>query len=182
MKRIISVVLMVISVIILSGCLNEVTPSDVVKDMFDDYINNSKTILEELDEYVEKQDLSSEEKKRYKDIIKKEYSTIKYNILEENIEETTAQVVVSIDVLDLYYANEQAERELLANPMNFYTDGSYDVHKFIDYKLTKMENNEKRVEYTLHLKLMNSDGEWVLDELDDTTLEKIHGIYNYEEN
>ena len=43
-----------------------------------------------------------------------------------------------------------------------------------------MINATDRVEYTIDINLTKKDNEWTVNEFDKTTLEKIHGTYNYE--
>ena len=41
-------------------------------------------------------------------------------------------------------------------------------------------NTDERVEYTIDINLHKENNEWVVEAFDKDTLEKIHGIYNYE--
>jgi hypothetical protein len=43
-----------------------------------------------------------------------------------------------------------------------------------------MEKSTDTVTYTIYINLTKEDDSWVIDDLDDATLKKIHGIYNYE--
>lgn len=180
MKKIAKWSLMVFSLILLSGCLGNMTPSEKVEDMFGRYIRNDINIMNELDSYLDKQDLSKNQKERYKKIIKDEYATIEYDIKDEKINGDEATVVVDIEVKDLYRASKEAGDYLLDNAEEFYTDSVYDKDKFIDYKLGVMEKNKNTIKYTIDIDLKKKDGTWVIKNLDNTTLEKIHGIYDYE--
>jgi len=144
------------------------------------YIKNDKDILNELDTYLNTQNLTETQREKYRSIIKDEYANIKYEIEEEAISENTATVKVKITVKDLYGATQSAEDDLLNNPNDFYTDGIYDSSKYVDYKLNIMENYDKTVDYIIYFSLIKSDGVWNINDLDEVTLEKIHGIYNYD--
>ncbi len=50
----------------------------------------------------------------------------------------------------------------------------------MDYKLKNMIEATDRVEYTIVIDLEKEDDEWIAKPFDKTTLEKIHGTYNYE--
>lgn len=182
MKQIIKILVLIFGLFLLVGCFGNIGPSERVEDMLNKYIKNDNDIMDELENYIDKQDLNEEQKERYKDIIKDEYATIKYEIKDETVNGDGATVEVSIEVKDLYKATNEAENYLIDNPTEFYTDGIYDTDKFIDYKLNKMEESTEIVTYTIYVNLINRDNTWVIENLDDETLEKIHGIYNYEVN
>ena len=105
---------------------------------------------------------------------------MKYDIKDEKIDDETALVTVDITVKDLYKASEEASLYLQENPQEFYTDGEYDKEKFVDYKLKAMEKAKDTVDYTIDFTLTKIKNKWVIDDLNNETLEKIHGIYNYE--
>jgi len=54
---------------------------------------------------------------------------------------------------------------------------NYDENKFIDYRLTQMENVNDTVTYTIQFTLTKVDGKWQMDQLSSTDIEKLHGIY-----
>ena len=156
------------------------TPSDKVEALLNKYVSNDTEIMKELDSYIKEQELTDTQKEKYKDIVKNEYSTMKYDIKDEKIDDETALVTVDITVKDLYKASEEASLYLQENPQEFYTDGEYDKEKFVDYKLKAMEKAKDTVDYTIDFTLTKIKNKWVIDDLNNETLEKIHGIYNYE--
>lgn len=182
MKKILSISCLVLSVILLSGCFGLMGPSEKVEELLGKYIKNDQTIMDELDTYINKQDLTDSQKKKYKEIIKNEYASIKYEIKDEKIDGENATVEVSITVKDLYKASQSAEKHLIDNPTEFYTNGVYDSNKFVDYKLDLMEKTTDTISYTIYINLVEKDNTWYVEDLDDATLEKIHGIYNYDAN
>lgn len=174
------IILLTIGVLILTGCSFKMTPSDKVEALLNKYISNDADIMKELDSYIDEQELNDTQKEKYKEIVKNEYSTMKYNIKSEKKDNETAVVTVDITVKDLYKASENASLYLQENPQEFYTDGEYDKVKFIDYKLKTMEKAKDTVDYTIDFTLTKIKNKWVIDELNHETLEKIHGIYNYD--
>lgn len=180
MKHALKYLIFIITLISLGGCIGKMTPSEKTEEFLNRYIKNDPIIISELDTYLSKQGLSNDQRKKYKDIIINEYATIKYEIKEERIDGASATVKTVIDVKDLYRASKDAEDYLLENPEEFYTDDEYDKDKFNNYKLETMEKSSLRIDYTINIKLKNKDGVWTIEELDNETLEKIHGIYNYE--
>ena len=179
MSKYIKRIIIILSAFFLTGCIWLMDPSEKVDALLSKYVKLDKTIVDELKEYIDKQDLTDDEKERYENIIKKEYASIKYEIKNESIEGDFASVEVDITVLDLYGAVKRAEDYLISNPVKFYTNGEYDVHKYIDYKLDVMEINEETKDYTIYITLSRHDDIWYIEELDEDTLQKIHGIYNY---
>ncbi len=170
------------AVILLNGCTINYTPSERVEDMLNRYIKNDSGIMEELDAYMEEQKLTDSQKEKYKSVIKNEYATIKYKIKDEKIDGDEAKVEAAIEVKDLYMASKKAGEYLVEHTDEFYTNGVYDKSKFIDYKLDEMAKYSETVEYTVYIDLVKKDGLWTIEQIDNATLEKIHGIYDYEEN
>ena len=50
----------------------------------------------------------------------------------------------------------------------------------ISQLINNMLNTNEKINYEVTFNLNKKDGEWVLENPDRTTLEKIHGLYNYE--
>lgn len=182
MKKNLKFLVLFVGLILLAGCFRSMTPSEKVEDMLNRYIKNDKDIVTELDTYLKEQNLTDEQRERYKNIILDEYATIKYTIKDEKIDGNTATVEASITVKDLYKANKKAGDYLVEHAKEFYTNDIYDESKFIDYKLTTMEDFDETVSYTIYVELKKDDDIWVIQDLDNDTLEKIHGIYDYETN
>lgn len=180
MKKNIKYFLLIFVVSLLTGCLGNMGPSEKVEEFLNMYIKQDTSIINELEDYLNKQDLTQMQKARYRDIIKDEYSKIEYEIINEKVKDEKATVDVNIIVKDLYGASQQAENDLLDNPLDFYTEGVYDSSKFIDHKLDIMENYKVKKNYIINLNLTKYDNKWVMDNLDESTLEKLHGIFKYE--
>lgn len=180
MKKRVCIFLSMLLILVLTGCMSNVSPKEKVEKFLNAYIQNDSDIILELEEYLDKQDLTNEQRSRYKEIIKDEYSTLKYNIKKETIDGNNATVEVEITVKDLYAASSQAENNLLENPIDFYVDGSYSKEKFINHKLDIMETTKETTTYPIEFNLEKNDGAWHLKEIDQEVLEKIHGIYNYD--
>lgn len=74
--------------------------------------------------------------------------------------------------------------EYLANNQDKFLDelGEFDNNLFLDYKLDQMKKTTDTVEYTINFDVVkNEDGNWEVLTLNQFDLEKIHGIYNYDE-
>ena len=158
------------------------TASKAVEEYLDRYIDNSDVVMNELDDYVTtKDDLDDEQKETYREILKKQYSDLKYEITDEKYDGDTAIVSVKLTVYDLYKIQKDADNYLTEHADEFKDDeGNYSETKFIKYKLDQMKDNTDTVEYTLDVKVNKNNNIWEVEQLNNDDLQKIHGIYNYE--
>ncbi len=178
-------IVFIITLIFISGCSMSIN-SDAkmaTKEYLSKFKNLDEDISKELDEYVDKQDLIKEHKEKYKNILKRQYKDMKYEIIDEKYDGDKAIVRVKIEVYDLYKAQEDSEKYLMAHQREFQDEmGIYDANKYLDYKLDKMSKQEETVEYTIEVRLKKKENDtWVVTQLNEEDLEKIHGIYNYED-
>ena len=181
MKKVLSI-LLVFLVMICIGCGSKSTARSTVIDYLDKYNMVDDKVMEELDDYIKEEDLTKEQKEKYKKILKKQYESMVYEIKNETYEDEKAYVNVGITVFDLYEVQQLALSYLNNHPEEFLDDeGNYDKNKFMDYKLDQMEQVEKRVSYDLVMILEKDNGMYKLEPLTNEDLQKIHGIYNYEE-
>lgn len=183
MKKIIASVMILISSIFLVGCsCTNKTAKDAVKDFLEQYKNLSASVLTDLEGVIKKENLNSEQEDKYRDILKKEYSDLKYEILDENYDGDNAVVKAKIIVYNLYKAQSNAAVYLNENINEFKDEaGNYDNNKYLDYKLDEMKKVTDTVEYTIEFNCTkNNKGNWEVNELSNADLEKIHGIYNYD--
>ncbi len=78
---------------------------------------------------------------------------------------------------DTSSANIQAQKEKEKN-ITQSADLELDEDKFLDYKLSQMENVNDTIKYTIEFTLTKTDGKWKIDSLSNADIEKLHGIYN----
>ena len=184
MKKILKVMLVMVFAITLAGCsCMQKSAKDRVEEFLDQYRNLSANVLGDLDEVVETEtDLSEEQKDSYRDVLKKQYSDLKYEITNEEYDGDTAVVEAKITVYDLYKAQRDATEYLNEHRDEFNDEeGNYDSSKFMDYRLEQMKKTTDTVEYTITFNLTKDDDDnWQITELSQEDLEKIHGIYNYD--
>lgn len=184
MKKVLKVLMVFAFIFMLVGCsCMQITAKDRVEEFLDQYRNLSANVLGDLDEVVDQEtELTEEQKEKYRDILKKQYSDLNYEIVNEEYDGDTAVVEAKITVYDLYKAQKDATEYLNEHSEEFNDEsGNYDSSKFMDYKLDKMQKNNDTVEYTINFNLTkDEDGNWQISELKQSDLEKIHGIYNYD--
>ena len=172
-----------LSLLMVVGCsFNRMTAKDAVVEYMNMYIDNNEEVLNQLDEYTEKEQLTEKQKETYKEIMKNQYKHIKYDITNEEYDGNTATVTVKLTVYDLYKVQKEADQYLLNNHSEFYDEmGTYDNTLFLDYKLEKMKAQTDTIEYTINFVVEKDNDKWTVKQLTNSELEKIHGIYNYEE-
>lgn len=179
MKKILWIIL---GVICLTGCNNLMnTPTKKVEMLLSKYQQNDEEVLKQLDSTLLSDTiLSSEQKERYKNIMKKQYKDLTYTIKDESIDGKTAVVEVEIEVYDYSKAITDTENDLLNNADNYKDDtGDINTITFNDSKLDALENVNTRTKYTLNFTLSKIDEEWIVDDLTETERMKIHGLYAY---
>jgi len=180
MKKIIMFLLCLIATV---GCsITNEKASDAVEKYLNDYKSLSDNVLSDIDEIVEKENLETVQENSYKDVLKRQYRDLLYTIENESYDGDTADVTVRITVYDLYQAEKTASKYLNDNQDRFLTNGIYDSTKYLDYKLNEMKNITDTISYNIVFKTIKVDGKWQVEQPGEIVLQKIHGIYNYEED
>lgn len=183
MKKILICTMLFLSSFLLIGCGEEMTPTQAVRDYMESYVTLDDSVIDQLNKYVDdNEELTNEHKVTYKEILRKQYSSLTYDILNERVEDNVAYVEVEINVKDLYKIRKETNEYYANNKDEFNDDnGVYDVTRFITFQLDKMKAAMDTVKYKLELKVVKNGDDWDVTQLSTTDLEKIHGIYNYEE-
>lgn len=181
MKKIVLVIAIVLT---LCGCnmmdMNN-TPTKQVEKYFNDYQILDKKILENLDKIVEKENnLTEVQKEKYRDILKKHYEKLDYEIKDETINGNNATVKVEIEVNDYTKTIKDVEEHKLNYPEEFNdSDNVYSENIFQEYRLNALKDTKDRVKYTLYITLTKINNKWTVDTIADSDEEKILGIYAY---
>ncbi len=177
MKKILSILLIVF---VLVGCNMTNTPTKKVEEFLMSYQTLSDDVVSDLELSSEMENLSSTNKITYMDVMQRNYKNLKYEITNEDVNGDEAVVTAKITVYDLYKVMKESNDYLTNNSTEFEIDGVYDQDKYREYELGEMLKTNYTVDYTIYFNLSKVDDEWILTEPDNTTKEKIHGIYNYE--
>lgn len=168
--------------VLLLGCNNlSNTPTKKAEDFLKKYQALDSNVLNDLNEVVnEDSSLNEDQKTIYKDIMKKHYQSLSYEIKDETVDGNKAVVTVEISVTDFKKVLDEANNYMNNNPEQFEDEnGDYSVSRFNDYKLEQLKNAKDKVRYTLELKLTKINGVWTMDTLSQDTYDKINGVYNY---
>lgn len=172
----------ILMLIILTGCsLTNNTAKDATEKFLDQYKNLSASVLSGLEDVVQEEDLTDKQQESYRDILKKQYSDLSYEILEETYDNDRAIVKTKIEVYDLFKAQKDAASYLTTHMDEFKDEtGTYSDKLYLDYKLKQMKMMNDKKEYTIDINCYkNEDGNWQVEKLSQSDLEKIHGIYDY---
>lgn len=156
------------------------TPTRKVEELMGKYQSVDEDVLDDLNDVINSEsNLTDKQQDRYRELLKKQYQNLTYEIKEEKIDGDNATVETEIEVIDLAKVNKDAENYLKEHKDEFNDDkGNFSQEKYTDYKLDKMEDAKDKIKYTLELTLTKEDNEWKLDNLTETERQKIHGIYN----
>ena len=181
MKKIIIIIITLISI---TGCtLSDIdnTPTKQVEAFLNNYQTLDKFVLDDLDLVINKKtNYSEKQKEEYRKILKKHYQNLNYEIKDETINGDRANVEVEIEVTDFHKTLKEANDYLESHKEEFIDEkGNYSESKYIDYQLEKLKDSKDTVKYTLNLTLNKVDNNWVLEQIDDIEEKKILGIYEY---
>ena len=169
--------------VLLVGC-SKSTARGAVEAFLDEYRNLSASIIGDMDDVVDSEEnLNDEQKDKYRDILRKQYTDLTYEVISEDYNDDTALVETKITVYDLGKAQENASKYLNEHSEEFYDESNnYDLSKFLDYKLDLMQKNTDTITYTINFNVeKNEDGIWQVSDVSQSDLEKIHGIYKENE-
>ena len=173
------IVLLISGILLLVGCDMMNSPTKVVEKFLNKYQTVDEEIVTQLDETLTKENtLNDELKEAYKEIMKNQYQNLYYTIKDERIDGNHATVTVEIEVYNYSKSIKDADDYLIGNEKEFLNDeGNIDNSKFMTYKLKQMKNTKDKIKYTLDFNLTKINEKWVLDDIDEITRQKIHGIY-----
>lgn len=174
--------LVVMTLLLLVGCESVMNnPTKRVEVFLNKYQTMDSEVLTQLDDTLNKDGtLSDNQKKDYKELMKKQYQNLTYTIKDEEVDGNNAIVKVEIEVYDFNKAMTNADNYLTEHQDEFIDDNdTINNEKFMDYKIKQMKDMSEKVKYTIDFSLTKKDNQWQLDNIDEITRQKIHGIYNY---
>ncbi len=177
------ILLGILSIMLLSGCGEKMfnTPTKKVEMFFQNYQTLDKDVIEQLNKVVnEEENFNADQRLAYKELMKKHYQELKYEIKDEKVDGDKATVTVEIEVTDYSKALKEADKYLENNRSEFYDDkGVYDAFLFTTYRIEELKKVKDKVKFTLNMNLSKIDDEWQLDKISDTDEQKINGVYYY---
>ena len=172
--------LLLICILIVTGCKNiSNTPTAKVENFMEKYQTMDSVVLNQLDVILEnRNELTDDQKSEYKSLMEKQYQNLSYTIKDENIDEDNANIVVEIETYDYINALNKSEEYFTNNQKKFKKeDGTINIKKYWDYKIEEMIKVDDRITNEIVFVLHKEKGKWILDDISDIDIEKIHGLY-----
>lgn len=180
MKKKIFLIVSLLLLVVGCGCMKK-TAKGAVQDYLNQYKNLSANVISDMDDVIDNENLTDTQKEKYREILKKQYQDLKYDIVSEKYDGDNATVDVKIKVYDLYKVQKDANDYLTTSGDEFKENGVFSNDLFMDYKLDKMKKTMDTIEYNITFNVTKDDkGNYKVSDLSNTDLEKIHGVYNYD--
>ena len=168
MKKILS---LFIFLLLLVGCSLSNSPTSKVDDLLTKYQMLDKDIKDGIEEVVNEETLTSNQKERYRKIIEKQYKNLTYQVKEEKIDGDTSTITTEIEVIDYKKAINEAISKYQGK-----TD--YTIEEYNNTKLDALEKAKEKVKYTIEFEVKKDNNDnWKLSSLSNETIKKIQGMY-----
>ena len=172
------------------------SPTSVVEGFLGKYQSMVSSVLSQLDSIISNDtSMNDDQKKDYKTLMERQYQNLSYNIKDEEIDGDVATVDVEVEVFD-YASSINTSREYFKDHQDeFKSDDSWngdlenengevvggvidDLAVFIDFKIKELMDVTDKTKYDITFYLSKKDDKWVLDDLNDSDREKIHGLFD----
>ena len=163
-----------------AGCTMSNTPTSKVEELLTKYQNNDSEITAQLDSVVSSdEEMSDIQKKEYKKVMEKQYQNMSYKIKNETIEKDKAIVEVEIEVYDYATSIDKSKAYYEANKEEFTKteDETKEIKNYVDYKISELKKVSDKKKYTINFNLTKKDKDWVVEDLTDADIQKLHGLY-----
>ena len=95
----------------LFGCNLGNTPTSKVEDLLMKYQKLDQDIITDINDVLEEENLTEEQKERYKKLLENQYKNLSYKIKDEQIDGDNAIVTIELEVMDYKKAKEKTEEE-----------------------------------------------------------------------
>lgn len=173
------ILILLVSLLLLTGCNDMMnTPTKRVEEYLGKYQMLDSNVLTELDYVVDNSDYSNEYKEEYKELMIKQYQNLSYKIKNEQTDGNNATITVELEVFDYNNALSEADDYVEEHKEEFASDDKETREEKIDhYKINAMKEVTDKASYTINFNLIKDNKKWVLEKVNNSDLEKIHGLY-----
>ena len=168
----------VLSVLIFTGCgkMNN-TPTKKVEALLSKYQSNDSEVMDDLDNVLlTDSNFTDDERKDYKEFMKKHYQDLTYKVKNENIDGDSATVEVEVTVRNYSNAVNEANDYRLNNASEFNEDST-----FASYRLKKLKDVTDTETYTIVFSLTKTNDEWQVNPLSTDDESKLNGLYGVDD-
>lgn len=149
----------------LVGCELNNTPTSKVEEQLSKYQMLDKSITISYTDLSKETGLDNDTKKRYENLIKKQYQNLSYEVKEETIDGEIATVKTQIEVIDYQKIIDK------------YDKTSYMEEEYHNQLLTSLEKATDKITYTINFIIKKDEqGNWQIEPLTSLEKQKLLGI------
>lgn len=173
------IILLISSILLITGCNDMMnTPTRRVEEYLGNYQILDSSVLTDLDTVVDNSDYSEKYKEEYKEMMIKQYQNLSYKIKNERTNGDSSTVTVEIEVFDYNNALDEADDYIEDHEEEFVDDDNESRDEKIDhYKINALKNVTDKANYIIDFDLIKDNKKWVLEEVSDRDILKLHGLY-----
>ena len=165
------IIIIIFSCFIFGGCIKTDARFEV-ESYLNKFKNHDEAVVSSLNDILD--ELDDEDEELYELVMKRQYTDLEYKIKEERYNADEAFITVLITVYDYEKSKNDALKEI--------GNEGVSAEERLHLILKKMDEEEKRINYTIDFKVFYQDDKWQLEKPSYEVLEKIHEIYDYEED
>lgn len=174
------IILVLICFILGCGCSTN-KASDAAIEYINKYKNHNEEVMISLKDLIKNENITKEQSNIYTLIMKKQYDDLTYKVIEEIYNGNQATVKLEISVYDYVRSKEEAKTYMEEHKEEFYlSDNTFNEMKYQNLQLKYMEEETKRIKYTLEFEVLYTNDKWQLETPNYKIIQKIHGIYDYQ--
>ena len=172
MKKKIIFIIPILVIFLLVGCKLNNTPTSKVEEKISKYqkVDDSINMEELLNLLTDGDNINNNQKDEYEKILKKQISSLSYNIKDETQDGDEAIVKVEVTVKDFASSIKELNQEV--------NKDSIGVDSYHDERIKRLKNTKDKVTYTILFEVIKDEnGNFRVNELDSDSIRKILGIY-----
>lgn len=146
------------------------SPLDLTLDFMNKYKNASNEVMNEV-KYPYSDELNDTQFNTYKDLIRSQYKSLTYQIVDEKVSEVDAIIKVDFDVFDYASSYDKATSYLSLYGQDM------SLEKQVNYKLKAMSDTKEKITYSIEFKYYKLDGVWYMLDVTTADLSKLTGTF-----
>ncbi|MBP3921028.1 MAG: hypothetical protein J6D28_05635 [Bacilli bacterium] len=175
-------ILIPLTIILLTACsMLDIsnTPTKKAEEFLNKYQILHEDVIKDLDNVLKKEQFSINNQEEYRELIKKQYKDLQYEIKETKEDGNEATITAEIIVKDYTKTIKEAEIYKRTHIKEFYEEETYSDDKYKKYLIERLKEAKDKVTYQINLTAHKENGKWQLDKITEEVEDKILGIYDY---